>query len=298
MRRAPVVLLLILAACGDDETVTRYQVPKPPPEPVAGRLLGAIFARPEQTWFFKVAGDPARIEAPFLTLVASVSFEGGNPQWTLPPGWRTEAGSGMRFATIVAADGTEISVTVLDGDGGGLLANVNRWRGQVGLAPIGETELPTCTRAVGDAVVVDLVEEEPPDLRTAFRQAVRYDVPEGWIENANPSGERIFEFAAGDAFVTVTAFPGSTGGVAANINRWRGQVGLAPEADPQAETILFLKTEGHYVKLDGPEQSIRVAFVLRDEFTIFFKMMGPAATVAAQTEAFEAWLTSLRPADE
>ncbi len=36
---------------------------------------------------------------------------------------------------------------------------------------------------------------------------------------------------AGDQEVAVTRFPGQVGGVLANINRWRGQMGLQPIAD-------------------------------------------------------------------
>jgi hypothetical protein len=32
----------------------------------------------------------------------------------------------------------------------------------------------------------------------------------------------------GKAEVTVSAFPGDTGGLLANLNRWRGQIGLEP----------------------------------------------------------------------
>ena len=38
---------------------------------------------------------------------------------------------------------------------------------------------------------------------------------------------------AGDQEVAVTRFPGQVGGVLANINRWRGQMGLQPIAEPE-----------------------------------------------------------------
>jgi hypothetical protein len=49
----------------------------------------------------------------------------------------------MRFATIRTADTPplEISVVTLGGAAGGELANVNRWRGQLGLAPTDEAVL-------------------------------------------------------------------------------------------------------------------------------------------------------------
>jgi hypothetical protein len=75
----------------------------------------------------------------------------GTLQWTLPKGWTEIAGEGgMRYATLKApeADGVDISVTVLSSRGGGELANVNRWRGQISLAPIDEAAMAKARRSV------------------------------------------------------------------------------------------------------------------------------------------------------
>ncbi len=61
--------------------------------------------------------------------------------WSMPERWTQERGSGMRFATIRTADALEISVVTLGGAAGGELANVNRWRGQLGLPPADEASL-------------------------------------------------------------------------------------------------------------------------------------------------------------
>jgi len=68
------------------------------------------------------------------------------PAWTVPPDWNETTPSQFLVAkfVITGADGVQAAVNVssLAGDGGGLLANVNRWRGQLGLAPLpDETEL-------------------------------------------------------------------------------------------------------------------------------------------------------------
>jgi hypothetical protein len=72
----------------------------------------------------------------------------------------------MRKATLVVAEGVELAVTAFPGDVGGELANVNRWRGQLQVAPITEAELPAAvTRiAVGglQITVVDIL-GGPPD---------------------------------------------------------------------------------------------------------------------------------------
>jgi hypothetical protein len=61
--------------------------------------------------------------------------------WSVPKGWTQTPGSGMRFATLTPPAGNgkaECSVICLPGQAGGELANVNRWRGQIGLEPLDE----------------------------------------------------------------------------------------------------------------------------------------------------------------
>src|SRR5262249_4613854 len=58
--------------------------------------------------------------------------------WDVPGGWRSvQSGQQVRAAPFRAGrgEGVEVSIAAFPGDGGGLLANVNRWRGQVGLEP-------------------------------------------------------------------------------------------------------------------------------------------------------------------
>ena len=71
-------------------------------------------------------------------------------KWTLPKGWTETPGSGMRFATLTppGPGKAELSVVVLPGPAGGELANVNRWRGQIGLAPIDEKALGLARKTV------------------------------------------------------------------------------------------------------------------------------------------------------
>ncbi len=61
--------------------------------------------------------------------------------WDLPKGWTEARAGGMRLATLKppATGKIDVSVIVLPGTAGGELANVNRWRGQIGLPPVDET---------------------------------------------------------------------------------------------------------------------------------------------------------------
>lgn len=71
-------------------------------------------------------------------------------RWEVPEGWVTTAPRPMRLVTVTPSpdSGAECYVTLLAGTGGGIAPNLNRWRDQLGLAPLSEAEiaaLPTIT---------------------------------------------------------------------------------------------------------------------------------------------------------
>ena len=90
---------------------------------------------------------------------------GGPMQWDLPDGWtQIDNPNPMRFATLTAGEGDErieVAITQLAGAAGGIAANVNRWRGQIGLPPASESELAGTARLIvargAKGVMVDLV---------------------------------------------------------------------------------------------------------------------------------------------
>ena len=68
-----------------------------------------------------------------------------------PASWGFASPSGPEKArfTITDTNGTaSVTMTVLQGDGGGLLENVNRWRGQMGLDKLEEKTLPDFVKPV------------------------------------------------------------------------------------------------------------------------------------------------------
>ncbi len=85
----------------------------------------------------------------------SVAMEQGNvappvpehsAQWVKPDGWSEQPVSEMRLGSfkVNGPDGTsaDISVVVFPGEAGGLVSNINRWRGQLELPPLEEKQLP------------------------------------------------------------------------------------------------------------------------------------------------------------
>ena len=86
-------------------------------------------------------------------------------KWTLPAGWTESHPGGMRYATLKpgADSPLEISVVALAGTAGGEVANVNRWRGQLGLAPADRAaqakDRKVIKSAAGDVAVHDFAGE-------------------------------------------------------------------------------------------------------------------------------------------
>jgi hypothetical protein len=89
------------------------------------------------------AGHP-EVSSTSTPAAAAETSSGGKPQWKAPAGWKEIPGGQFLVAKFTIGDGktpTAVNVSMSTGDGGGLLANVNRWRGQVGQSAWSETEL-------------------------------------------------------------------------------------------------------------------------------------------------------------
>ena len=79
--------------------------------------------------------------------------------WTTPAGWTELPPTAMRTANFHPGGDphADCYLTLLNGDGGGLGANVNRWRAQLSLPALSPSEidaLPRRTFVGGDAVFV------------------------------------------------------------------------------------------------------------------------------------------------
>jgi len=145
-----------------------------------------------------------------------------------------------------------------------------------------------------------------PGMQQAADEAgkIGYTAPEGWDEFP-PSSIRKANFKvtdeSGSAEITILTFPGDVGGRLANINRWRGQVGLdaaTPEDLPAyTEGTDIAGHRGLYVRLEGETQSIFGALLPFHGSTWFFKMLGDTPTVLANEAAMKQFLDSIELED-
>jgi len=150
----------------------------------------------------------------------------------------------------------------------------------------------------------------PPKALT--KAAFAWDVPEGWGQQP-PRMMRVVTFIPADAptsWCYAARLGGGAGGLLNNVNRWRREMGHAQELDEAAvgalPTLDVLGTKAVFLDLEGdfsgtggnPLKAARMFGVVcpRGSDVIFIKMVGPAATLATQREAFTAFCTSLREA--
>ena len=332
---------------------------------------------------------------------------------TLPNGWEEAPRGEMRVASFRArGEGgktADISVIPLPGVAGSDLANVNRWREQVGLSPVPEAELAKSAQPVevgGEkGQIYDLAGKNPassdptrivaaivrkdgsawffkmngddalvtkqkpvfleylksfnwqsasepvasgesqlppshppignlpapaqgassesalppshppignltasgqtPAASAADPQKPQWQVPSGWKEiDGGPFLISKFTTGSGDATVNVSMSAGEGGGLAANVNRWRGQLGLGDLSNDQladqAASVEIPGGKATFVDMAGTDarsgQKARLiaAVVPRGQQTWFYKLMGTPATVEANKETFMTFVKGVK----
>jgi hypothetical protein len=158
---------LALSGCKDRQ-ITAYRAPKDPaPAPATGTANGGLPADHPP-----IGGAAAPATGGDMANTAVPTADGSDLKWVAPTAWTPKSGSAMRKGSYaVKRDGAEadFAITAFPGDTGGLHANINRWRGQVGLPTAGPVEL--------DAAVQHM----------DGRGGMHFDV----VDLAGPSGTRL-----------------------------------------------------------------------------------------------------------
>jgi hypothetical protein len=162
--------------------------------------------------------------------------------------------------------------------------------------------------AVLAALLVSPARAEEPK-KEAEPKPHAYKVPKGWETDERKKSGFVtarFRTGEGDKEVTVIliALAGNGGGLVANVNRWRAQVGLKDLAEKDALTALEpIKVDGrdgHVRDVTGPEvadkvtQRVVAVVVPHGDATWFIKMSGPTGAVGDQKKAFDEFVKSLR----
>jgi hypothetical protein len=136
----PSVLALVIGlttGCQKEE-ITTYRIPKEqhPSAKTAASTPPATSPTP-------AGGDMAN------TAVATAS--GAPLAWTPPAAWTAKPAGAMRKGsyTVKGDEGeADFAITAFPGDVGGDLANLNRWRGQLSLPPLNQSDFAAATQHV------------------------------------------------------------------------------------------------------------------------------------------------------
>jgi hypothetical protein len=166
------------------------------------RTLVALLHADDGLWIFKMTGHTDFVEKQkpeFASFLKSISIDKSaatpvpriasastnakrvpssedaegirKPNWTVPANWKEQPPSQMLLGKFVVQDDSgrvaEVTVSAFPGDVGGLLANVNRWRGQVGLKDLQQADLTKNIAAIDlggtKATLVDIIGVNPKD---------------------------------------------------------------------------------------------------------------------------------------
>ena len=206
------------------------------------RILGAILDGDERTWFFMLPGQTDLVEPhakAFEEFIASVRLEGGagslpagHPEvasgsgtgggpgapsggageealtYELPGGWKLIASEAQFRVLTLQAGEAVVAVTKFPGSVGGMLMNINRWRGQVGLPEISDLSQQAVEHrhvAGGEAQQIDLAGPEGRSMSVYIVPRARMT----WFLKLDGRTEQIeAQRAAFDAFMASVGFQG------------------------------------------------------------------------------------------
>ena len=134
MRGFFLITFIFFYACNEDNSIKTYSLPKQKEFPQS------------------LQSKEENLEIPF--------------SWNAPKHWTTGKPSSMRLASYNVPFNrgyADISITNFSGDGGGLLANVNRWRRQLNLEPQSLDQMNKSilirSSALGDYKVIKIIND-------------------------------------------------------------------------------------------------------------------------------------------
>jgi hypothetical protein len=178
----------LLAGCGNQDQIRRYSAPKQP-------------------------------KSAMPTMPPSAPPTAEKLVYEVPKGWKEVAAGGMRKAAFEIQDGDnkgEVTAISLPGNVGGLLANINRWRGQVNLPETNEQDLiaDSTQMLIGgtEGLFVELIGPESATKRETILGAIVMRAGSVWfIKLRAPTALAAREKPAFEAFLRSFQFSSTDG---------------------------------------------------------------------------------------
>ena len=171
-------------------------------------------------------------------------------------------------------------------------------------APASAAAAPVAAKpAASPAVAAPMVAPASMKAEAAAFDAPKWaPLPAGWSVGPENSMRKATWIVAGPngskAEIAVTVFPGSVGGLTANVNRWRGQIGLPPAspdeiaASAKSAKVGGIDSQRFVMTATDGKKSVDAVMTSKDGATWFFKMNGETAAVEANATSFIAFLSA------
>ena len=152
-----------------------------------------------------------------------------------------------------------------------------------------EKEIPTfrIAETKAETASTPIINKEPRPLR--------WLAPETWEEETPGQFQVALYRIAPGISAAVSKFPGEAGGMVANVNRWREQIGLEPSPETGGEIIALAESnsQAQWFELKGAERSILAAVIPVDGQTWFFKLDAPTVALEITRPSFMDLLKSV-----
>ncbi|MDZ4859261.1 MAG: hypothetical protein SGI88_09760 [Candidatus Hydrogenedentes bacterium] len=148
-----------------------------------------------------------------------------------------------------------------------------------------------------------------PAANAAAQPRFSWTTPDGWTEQPATAMRAINVRPAGDpnSECYLTLLDGGGGGLAANVNRWRGQMGLGAIDDAAVAALLkkpllgmdatYVEVEGVYGGMSGqqqlPDYKLAGLVLAAGDMAVFVKMTGPKAVIDQELPKFSTFCDSI-----
>ncbi|MCB9062059.1 MAG: hypothetical protein H6622_11105 [Halobacteriovoraceae bacterium] len=133
-------------------------------------------------------------------------------------------------------------------------------------------------------------------------QTLSWTAPKHWVKGS-ANGMRIASFNINEkdkkAEVTIITLSGMAGGLAPNINRWRGQIGLPDVSEQEVKnsisTVDGTLTNYLYQFIENPEKQkgILAAIAKHNGMSLFIKAMGDLSVIKNEEQTFKNFLKTI-----
>jgi hypothetical protein len=301
--QADVSIVPLAGSAGSDlDNVNRWrqQVGLAPVE--AGKLAGLgekVTISGGSAQLYDVAGQPADATGKVRILAAMQRMEGGVFFYKMTGSADLVAKQKPAFIDFLKS----VKIEAQAGGPEGLPPSHPPIGNTAGAEGAGQPVLPPSHPPIGgqQAGPVALPPSHPPigeagGASPAPAGASKWKVPAGWQEQAPGMMQSARFLAAGEggtkAEVSVASFPGESGGLLGNVNRWRKQIGLGPieaaDLPKQTSTLEAGGTKASVLDVTSEDKKRRLIAVSvpGGGSTTFYKLLGDEAVVAKEKEAF------------